>query len=196
MYVLNCADPATMCATSAARADAWTALPSEPSGRTFIGKPSADYQPDGWLMVEAVADDRAARLIGGYLGSFRYDSGWIPQAIDLDPADPEPGVAIQLVGANRSLFARNQRHALVTTDGNEIVYPPMGGVLASVPAQVIAPHGVSRMDVAALIADHGHPGVWWKFFSFDGYTAPCNYNAPGTCAQCGCNVPNSPACFE
>ena len=73
----------------------------------------------------------------------------------------------------------------------------MGGVLASAPAVVIAPQGVSRIDVAAIIEDHGRPGVWWKFFSGDGgYTPPCNFNKPGTCAQCGCNGAGEPACYQ
>jgi len=51
--------------------------------------------------------------------------------------------------------------------------------------------------VAALIYDHGRPGIWWKFrTNVATYRPPCNYNMPGTCAQCGCNVPNTPPCVQ
>ena len=53
---------------------------------------------------------------------------------------------------------------------------------------------MTRIDVAALMDDHGHPGVWWRFYGGNTFTPPCNYNKPGTCAQCGCNVPGSLAC--
>jgi hypothetical protein len=190
LYVFNCTDPATMCAASAARPDAWTPLPAD---RTIVSKASPAYQPNGWLMVAAVADDGTAWLIGGYQGSFA-GSTWVPLTtnVDLDPKDPAPGVTMQFIGYNRTFYARNARHEFVTTDGS--YYPPMGGLLKSVPGAVVAPYGVSRIDVAAVMDDHGHPGVWWKFFSGDGYKPPCSYNAPGTCAQCGCNVPNGPAC--
>jgi hypothetical protein len=65
--------------------------------------------------------------------------------------------------------------------------------MASPPAVILAPHGYARIDVAALIEDHGRPGVWWRFFD-PGYAAPCNYNLPGACAVCGCNLPGEPAC--
>jgi hypothetical protein len=72
-----------------------------------------------------------------------------------------------------------------------------GGVLASAPAVVWPRNGVKPVDIAAVIDDHGRPGVWSKFLSLDGSDRPpCNDNAPGTCAQCGCNVPGAPACFQ
>jgi hypothetical protein len=61
---------------------------------------------------------------------------------------------------------------------------------------VISPqNGDWWLHIAALIDDHGHPGVWLKYYGVSGGFQPgCNYNAPGTCAQCGCNIRNAPAC--
>ena len=45
-YEFTCTDPVTMCAASAAAADAWTPLPSGVAGQTkIISKPSADWTP-------------------------------------------------------------------------------------------------------------------------------------------------------
>jgi hypothetical protein len=195
LYEMTCTDPAALCAASAARPDAWTSLPWGPA--PFVGQPSADWTVDGnWLMVAAVTNNAQAWLMGGLDANFAA-SGWEPLPLELDPVDPEPHTVVQNVAGGQYLFARDPRRALVSADFINGVYPALGGVLASAPNVVVARHGVSRIDVVALIEDHGRPGVWWKFFSGDGgYTPPCNYNLPGTCAQCGCNVPNSPSCFQ
>jgi len=45
-------------------------------------------------------------------------------------------------------------------------------------------HTVIRTDIAAIIDDHGHPGVWWRYQ--DALPAfPCYYNRPGACLECG-----------
>jgi hypothetical protein len=115
--------------------------------------------------------------------------------LDLAPDDQNPGVAIETVGGagDVGFFARDRRGLLVNNNRTSH-YFALGGVLASPPAVVgIRPGSYYRMDVVALVDDHGHPGVWWKFFDRF-YQAPCNFNQTGTCAQCGCNGPGQPRC--
>jgi hypothetical protein len=102
-------------------------------------------------------------------------------------------VAVEAMGnfSTMGFFARSRSGLLV----NASLYSafPLGGVLASPPAAVGGARGPVRLDVAALIEDHGKPGVWWRFADL-AYKAPCNYNEPGACAQCGCNLPGAPSC--
>jgi hypothetical protein len=63
-------------------------------------------------------------------------------------------------------------------------YASIGGVLVSPPAVAAIYQASIRTDVAAIIDDHGHPGVWWRYN--DGqYKVPCYYNQPGACLACG-----------
>ena len=82
-----------------------------------------------------------------------------------------------------AFFGRNQSGLLVT-DTLALSYFPIGGVLASPPGAVAVYNGHARMDVAAIVDDHGHPGVWWRY-NDQSYTPPCYYNRPATCLQCG-----------
>jgi len=185
IYWLACNDASDDCADSAGKPDAWSALPPPPSG-IFVGKPSAVWLLDsGGLAVAAIRDDRVAMFsMRVHLGG----STWRVADklnVDLDRDDPDPGVAITLTPEPGELafFARNRRLLLVNPT-TAMTYFPIGGVLASPPAAVAIYHGAVRTDVAAIIDDHGRPGVWWRFHD-EAYKAPCNYNRPGTCAECG-----------
>jgi hypothetical protein len=119
---------------------------------------------------------------------------WTPVSpLDLAPDDPKPGVSVEAQGNfwTMGFFARG-RTGLMVNASLSYAYS-LGGTLASAPAAIGSMLGTGRMDVAALIDDHGRPGVWWKFFDW-AYKAPCNYNQPGTCAQCGCNLPGTMGC--
>ena len=191
---MECTDPAAQCAASAARPDAWVALPTTGAPGPMISRPTAFWdhgtsRSSSGFYVSAVAQDGNGWLIGG-AAAFFDPSYWVHVPLDLDPADPDPGI---VVTPGLGFFARNASHALGNATLN-FAYPPLGGVLASAPGFAQAPTGVPRVDIAALMDDHGHPGVWWRFYGDTGYTAPCNYNKPGTCAQCGCNVPGTLAC--
>jgi hypothetical protein len=191
IYGLDCPDAAALCAGSAAQAGAWSALAPPPSGGVFVGKPSAAWLFGGnRLELAAVSDGRVP------LVNFRIPSGWGPwlpiDGLDPGPDDPRPGVTVATLGllSNTTFFARNRQGILFNSifGASHI----LGGVLASPPA-VVGVIRTYRTDVAALIDDHGHPGVWWKF-SDASYTPPCNYNMTGTCAQCGCDQPGQPSC--
>ena len=130
----------------------------------MISRPTAYWDHHGdrsssGLYVSAIAQDGKGWLIGG-ADAFFDPSYWIPLPLEVDPADPAPGIVIT---KGLGFFGRNASHALVngTPTYN---YPPLGGVLASAPGVAEAPTGVTRVDVAALIDDHGHPGVWWRFY--------------------------------
>src|SRR5262249_44053599 len=116
-------------------------------------------------------------------------SNWAPVdtiSADLAPDDPDPGVAIATtpVPGDVAFLARN-RQGLLVNDTLASSFFPIGGVLASPPRAVaIYYKTIVRTDVAAIIDDHGHPGVWWRY-NDDNYQAPCYYNRPGTCLQCG-----------
>jgi hypothetical protein len=184
VYARLCTDPqTTMCSGRG-----WTPLPASPP--RFISKPMAVWSDTVWLMVTAVAEDNDGWVIGGNDGGFD-GSYWQRLPIDLMDADPNPGVAIQVYAGELGFHGRNARraHAESTSSGS---LPPLGGVLTAAPGVVSPREGDLRIDVAAVIEDHGHPGVWWKFWG--GFTPPCNYNVPGTCAQCGCNLPDTPSC--
>jgi hypothetical protein len=150
-----------------------------------VGKPSAVWPlENSGLSVAAIRDDRTVLLITG------VDSGgsaWVPAAnisADLAPDDPDPGVAIVATPTPGDLafFARNQQ-GLLAADTVAAKFFSIGGLIASAPGVAAVYTGV-RTDVAAIIDDHGHPGVWWRYS--DGYyKAPCTYNRPGTCLQCG-----------
>jgi hypothetical protein len=163
----------------------WTALPP-PSSGIFVGKPSAVWLLDnGGLNVVAIRDDRVALRMSGVDSLI---SDWAPAEninADLAPNDPNPGVAITPFSTPGGLafFARNPQGLLVN-DTTDSTFASIGGLLVSPPAAVAVYHASLRTDIAAIIDDHGHPGVWWRF-NDAGYTAPCNYNLPGTCAQCG-----------
>jgi hypothetical protein len=191
LYLLECADAHQLCAGSATGTGAWHALKAPPPG-TFVGAPSIVWLANNQaLMVAAVGLDRGAWVVG-----YRpNDAGdWTAVGpLDLGPGDPNPGVAIEAQGDFNTMgfFARGRSGRLV--NANLYAAFPLGGVLASVPSAVGGARGPLRFDVAALIEDHHRPGVWWRFDDL-AYRAPCNYNDPGTCAQCGCNLPGAPAC--
>jgi hypothetical protein len=193
VYVLTCTDPAAGCAASATGAGAWTALPAGPGG-SMVSKPSAAWSPDGQsLYMTAVAKDGVGWLIGADGDGSFAGKTWSPVPLEVDHADPAEGIAIAFA-PELGMFARNPQHALINGSPS-FVYPPLGGVLASAPAVASPAVGGPWIDIAAVIEDHGHPGVWWKFWG-PSYVPPCNYNLPGTCAQCGCNVPQGPSCVQ
>lgn len=181
VYLRDCDDASQLCAGTATTPSAWMALPALPPG-AFVGAPSVVWLPDnGALMLSAVGQDRRAYVVSyrpGDIGEWRS-----VDSLALAPGDPNPGVTVQAVGNFYSMgfWARGQTGLLVNAS-YFLPYPyAIGGVLASVPAAV---GGRTRVDVAALIDDHGKPGVWWRFDA-PGYAAPCSYNQPGTCGQCG-----------
>jgi hypothetical protein len=185
IYWFACADAEHDCASDLARPNAWSALPAPPSG-IFVGKPSAVWwRDDTALMVAGVRDDRVAMVIT------RVNDGgidWIAAANvngKLSPDDPNPGVAITISSTpgDPVFFARNHQ-GLMVSDTLRLGFFPIGGVLASPPGATAVYKAFVRMDVAAIIHDHGHPGVWWRYNDGD-YVAPCHYNRPGTCAECG-----------
>jgi hypothetical protein len=188
IYWLNCTDANAMqpCATSATGQDAWKALPP-PSAGIFVSKPSAIW-PMGnniGLIVAAVRDDRKAQLITHVDGG---GSDWLPAGNvmvndDLAPDDQKPGVAITTSNNPTvvTFLARNQQRLLVS-DTQDQQFPSIGGVLVSPPGAVTVVHQTVRTDVAAIIDDHGHPGVWWRFQDGD-YAPACD--APGSCTECG-----------
>jgi hypothetical protein len=189
IYLFTCTD-ATTCAANAGRPDAWSPLPAPPPG-TLIGKPTAVFIASGNLKVAAVASDRTAWLIDGAGVDFS-NRGWgILPGIEVMPGDPDPAVAVQAYGDAIGLYARGPRGTLIDASPWYFI-SALGGVIKSAPAVTAALDGQPWVHFAALVDDHGHPGVWLKYYG--GFKAPCNYNAPGTCAQCGCNVPNGPAC--
>ena len=183
IYWLSCMDADADCEDSAGKPEAWTALPPPPSG-IFVGKPSVVWLlGTPGLSVAAVRDDRVAmyssRLQTGGTGwrAAEYLNG------DLDPNDPDPGVGIALTSDLGELvfYARNRRRLLVSPT-TTAKYFPIGGVLASPPAVVATYHVAARTDIAAIIDDHGRPGVWWRF-NHPSFTVPC-YDGFGPCAQC------------
>ena len=185
IYRLACTDAQNDCAGSASGPDAWTALPAPPSG-IFVGKPSALWMLDAnGLTVAAIRDDRVAMMIN------RVDIGgsdWVAADnfnayLALD--DPSPGVAITMSSTPQDMvfFGRNPQGLLVS-ESQQSKFFPIGGMLASPPGVVSVYHGAVRTDVAAIIVDHGRPGVWWRY-NDAAYAAPCYYNRPGTCGECG-----------
>jgi hypothetical protein len=90
-------------------------------------------------------------------------------------------------------FYARDRKGFLTTNSLVAKFFPQGGVLASAPSGVSLNRDTPRNDVAAIIKDHERPGVWWRF-NEPAYRAPCSYNEPGTCAQCGCSTPGKPRC--
>jgi hypothetical protein len=186
IYQLACADALDDCAASAAQPNAWKALPPPPAQRIFVGKPSAIWSlDDNGLIVASVLDDRTAVYITGIDTT---TGAWISASNinrDLASDDPDPGVAITILKTPRDVafFARNRQGLLVNETLGSTFFP-LGGVLASPPSAVGVYNGAVRTDVAAIIDDHGHPGVWWRYKD-DAYDAPCYYNSLTTCRQCG-----------
>jgi hypothetical protein len=191
IYEFACADPAALCAASSAQPGAWSALPASPTG-TFIGKPSAVFLANGDLRVTAVASDSTGWIIGGVGGVDFSNSSWVnlPGTV-LAPGDPDPAVALQAYGNDIGLYARGTRGRLINTSPWYFI-SPLGGVIKSAPGVTAAHDGEPWVHIAAVIEDHRRPGVWLKFYG--GFQQACNYNVPGTCAQCGCDIPNGPAC--
>ena len=187
IYRLACMDAQNGCTAIAAQPNAWMPLPPPPSpSGIFVGKPSAFWALDNTkLTVAAVTDDRAVMVMT------MVDAGggqWVrAESIsnDLAPDDPDPGVAIATYGfpGDVSFFARNQQGLLANETLRE-TYSSIGGMLVSPPGVVAITHTVIRTDIAAIIDDHGHPGVWWRYQ--DALPAfPCYYNRPGACLECG-----------
>jgi hypothetical protein len=192
IYQLDCQDPATMCAASAAAANAWTPLPA-PTVGGFVGKPAATWLADGGPIVSAIGADDTAWIIAPT--SDPYDWGtWVQGPLSVSSQDPDPSVALASSGGFSDLD-------LLVRDPNGFVLQAvlgggqaeLGGMPLAALGAVGTARGDVRTDIVALINDHGRPGVWWKFLSPQ-YTPPCNYNAPGTCAQCGCGFAGAPRC--
>jgi hypothetical protein len=189
VHALACTDPQALCAASAGHVDAWRALPALPS-RQIRSRPSVGFRADGRLVVAATADDDTAWQFNAD-GAQLQNGAWLPiSSIDLMPGDPDPGVTVQIYGNDVGLYARGARGILVESAPWGRV--DLGGVISAAPGAMAAITGEPWVDIAAVIDDHQHPGVWLKFYG--GFQAVCNYNAPGTCGQCGCNLPNKPAC--
>jgi hypothetical protein len=186
IYWLHCTDADSGCVASAAQPNAWMPLPAPPSpSAIFVGKPSAFWPLDNTgLTVAAVSDDRRVMLIAGLDKGVGDWAAVGPISNDLAPDDPDPGVAIamQSVPGGLGFFARNQQRLLVS-DTLQTTYSSIGGILASPPSVTTIIHDGIRTDLAAIIDDHGHPGVWWRYN--DGIAFPCYYNRPGTCMDCG-----------
>ena len=184
VYLRDCDDASQLCAGSATSPSAWMAFPSTPPG-AFVGAPSIVWLPDNdALMLAAVGQDRRAYVVSYRPGDV---GNWTEvTSLDLDPADPRPGVTVQAITnfGTMGFWARARSGLLVNASLFVDGAYRIGGVLASVPAAVGQTQSPYRIDVAALIDDHGKPGVWWRFDA-PGYNAPCNYNQPGTCGQCG-----------
>jgi hypothetical protein len=185
IYWLNCTDAGDGCVTSATGPGAWVALPA-PSMGIFVSKPSAVWPISNvGLVIAAVRDDRLAQVM------MHVDAGggdWLATSLvkvngDLALDDPDPGVALTYDSTPNEItfFARNGKGLLVS-DTTDATFPSIGGVLLSPPAAVAYYEGPVRTDVAALVDDHGHPGVWWRFNDVS-YTPPCNASAP--CTPCG-----------
>ena len=107
--------------------------------------------------------------------------------VELSRDDPQPGVAITMswIPGELDILAANHQ-GLLFADSLQGKAFPIGGVLASPPSAVAiyGNGGLVRTDVAAIIVDHGFPGVWWRYHDGN-YVPPCHYNSPGTCLQCG-----------
>jgi len=188
IYSLMCADAQNGCDASASQPN-WIPLPLPPSpSGIFVGKPAALWPLDNTgLTVAAVTDDRAVMLIT-HVDSAADGASWdraVNISNDLAPDDPDPGVAIAMLNVAGDVFfyARNQQRMLVS-DSLSTTFFSIGGVLASPPSVATLIHNGIRVEVAAIIDDHGHPGVWWRYNeSVDLF--PCTYNRPGTCLECG-----------
>jgi hypothetical protein len=186
IYWLPCTDAIHACVASATGPDAWKALPP-PSSGIFVSKPSAVWPITNLgLAAAAVRDDGAAQVIMDFDHNV---TDWLAPSMlnvngDLAPDDPNPGVAITFNFVPNALtyFARNQQGLLVG-DTTNTMSPSIGGVLLSPPAVVTIYYAAVRTDVAAIIDDHGHPGVWWRFNDAS-YTAPCS-DTGAPCAPCG-----------
>jgi hypothetical protein len=189
IYWLACTDAEDDCASSSSQASAWKPLPPPPSG-IFVGKPSAVWLREATgLTVAAIRDDRIALVMT------RVNTGggdWLPSTdVDLAPDDPNPSVAITMFSSPGyvEVFARNPQ-GLFVVDTLQVTPSPVGGVIASPPGAVAIVGsgdtfpGTLRLDVAAIIDDHGRPGVWWRYGDGN-YTPPCHYKRPGTCLECG-----------
>jgi hypothetical protein len=189
IYRLPCtdADADSVCGPSAARANAWMPLPAPPSpSAIFVGKPSAFWALDNTkLTVAAVSDDRAVMLMTDVeAGGGAWDR--VPTiSNDLAPDDLDPGVAIAPSSTPGfvAFFARNQQRLLVS-DFFSTTFPSIGGILASPPSVATFIQNGMRTEIAAIIDDHGRPGVWWRY-NQNVSLFPCYYNRPGTCMECG-----------
>ncbi len=172
-------------------ANAWTALPAPPSPAGFVGKPAATWNGAGTdIFVSAVSgDDNQGWLIGG---SGPADlGGWITVGVYASADDPD--ASIPMAGLEELDYVIRDPNGLLLSLLNGTNAVEIGGMPLSTPGVVGTLRGDRRVDIAALINDHRRPGVWWKFLSTQN-TPPCNYNAPGTCAQCGCGFAGGPRC--
>jgi hypothetical protein len=185
MYLRDCDDASQLCAGTATSPSGWMAWPPPTPGGAFVGAPSIVWLPDdGVVMLAAVGQDRRAYVVSYAPGNV---GNWTAvDSLELAPGDPKPGVSVQAIRSFGSMgfWARDRTGLLVNASLFSSPAYRIGGVLASVPAAVGSIPAPLRVDVAALIDDHGKPGVWWRFAD-PAYTAPCNYNQPGTCGQCG-----------
>ncbi|HXU03833.1 MAG TPA: hypothetical protein VN903_22880, partial [Polyangia bacterium] len=181
IYKLACTNADEDCDGSAAQPDAWQPLKAAPDGGAFVGKPSAMWSLGSMtnVAVAAIRDDRTAWVVTG------VDTGmpdWAPVkniSNVLAPDDPDPGVAIGYSGiaGDLTFLTRNKQGLLAVETLMSTFYSP-GGVLASPPGAVTTIHNGVRTDVAAIIDDHGHPGVWWRY-NDNTYAPPCDYDSPG-----------------
>jgi len=196
LSVLTCSDPT--CSTITGGFGAWSRMPSPPPG-ALRSKPAMTFISSGTLLVTAVGSDDNAWVIGSDTSGVSFSASvWSRRTtLSLRAADPNPGVAIQAYLDDYAIFARNPRGRLVNSQATYQVV--QGGILTGPPAATSARSGQPWAHVAALIDDHGHPGVWVKWYGEAApgqqtYDPPCNYNQPGTCGQCGCDIPSGPMC--
>ena len=135
--------------------------------------------------VAAIRDDRVAHGTAPTSDRSVGPGGVTPQNLNdrsRSPDDPDPGVGITLHSRRPASWPSSpatSRRLLVSASTTTAKYFPIGGVLASPPAAVASYHdSPCRTDVAAIIDDHGRPGVWWRFNDGKSYTAALQLQPP------------------
>jgi hypothetical protein len=158
-----------------------------------LGRPNA-WGRDGWMFYTVVGTDYTP-----WVNGWSAETSWgrwvsLHPGIEISRTDPEPSVGI--AGPDARYFAPDRRGLIRSASRWEPSYVIGGLVSSSVGASLSRDY--SRYDIAALVDDHGRPGVWWKYNSGvatgSKFVPPCNYNAPGACAVCGCGTPGAPSC--
>jgi hypothetical protein len=191
MYTRTCNGNSTATCSTAAAWSAWTLIGP---GSVFWGSPAATSEAVNKITVAVHGKDNFAwtlRLANGAWTWSRVDAVGVLAGSSASTAS-SPGLA-SFRGANSrvELFVKGSDGRLWQNEykGSWSGFMPLGGDILGSPVAFAI--GTQRIEVAAVMDDHGLGGVWRKYFPWQ---HPCYTDLQ--CGSCGCGGSGQPPCVS
>ncbi len=190
MYTRTCNGNSTATCSTAAAWSEWTLIGP---GGVFWGNPAATSEAVDKITVAVHGDDNFAwtlRLANGTWAWSRVDAVGVLAGLKTTASSP---ALASFRGANSriELFIKGSDGRLWQNEykGSWSGFMPLGGDILGNPVAFAV--GAQRIEVAAVMDDHGSGGVWRKYFPWQ---HPCYTDE--NCGSCGCGGSGQPPCVS